>query len=60
MKNKDECDGYEWRGEIPWKCRLPPAHKTKEGVFLGRSCKGNLTLLEEAEQAKIAELKNQE
>ena len=57
MKN-NECDGYEWRhDQIPWKCRLPPGHKTKEGVFLGRSCKGNLTLLEEAEKAKIEELK---
>jgi hypothetical protein len=35
------CDGYEWRGDVPWKCKLPPGHKTPDGTFLGRSCWGS-------------------
>lgn len=31
--DKAVCDGYEWRGNVPWKCRLPLGHKD--------SCKGN-------------------
>ena len=38
---KQICDGYEWRGDVPFKCQLPPGHKTADGVFLGRSCKGS-------------------
>jgi hypothetical protein len=34
------CDGYEWRGDVPWKCQLPPGHKTADGTFLGRPCRG--------------------
>lgn len=34
------CDGYEWRGEVPWRCTLPVGHK-RDGVFLGRSCQGS-------------------
>jgi hypothetical protein len=48
--NKNECDGYEWRGDVPWKCRLPPGHKTAEGIFLGRSCRGTKTIVIDARQ----------
>lgn len=49
------CDGYEWRGEVPWKCRLPPGHKTSEGVFLGRSCRGGDVTIVLSEAAALRE-----
>lgn len=48
MIKQATCHGYEWRGDVPWKCRLPPGHKTPDGTFLGRPCRGTATLLEQS------------
>lgn len=32
------CNGYEWRGDVPWKCQLPSGHQD-------RSCQGLQTVV---------------